>query len=260
MDQKLKQLLDEAYHTYNNPEFIADDPIQIPHQFQQKEDIEISGFLAAVLAWGQRKTIIKKAEELIRLMDGKPYYFITTANEKDYSLFYDFRHRTFNGDDCVSILLAIAHLYNNLGGLEQVFTQGFRTGGAYTAINSLFDEIFKLPHLKRTQKHIARPSQGSAAKRINMFLRWMVRKDDKGVDFGLWNGISTAELVCPLDLHSGRMARQLGLLTRKQNDWKAAIELTHKLKVFDPIDPVKYDFALFGASMYQHKPISEKKL
>ncbi len=255
MNEALKTYLDEAYLRYNSSDFIHDDPIQIPHMFTRKEDIEIAGFLAAILAWGQRKTIINKSKELMQRMDFEPYNFIIHASEREFEVFQDFKHRTFNGDDCQTIMVALAHLYKDYGGMEQLFTQGFQKGGAYAALHAVFDFIFSFPHLKRTYKHIARPSQGSAAKRINMFLRWMVRSDNMGVDFGLWKGISSADLICPLDLHVGRAARKLGLLQRKHNDWKAAVELTENLKLFDPHDPVKYDFALFGASMYDDEAI-----
>lgn len=251
MEYDIKAFLEDRYQRYNSLAFIEDDPIQIPHQYNFKEDIEISGFLTAILAWGQRKTIISKAKLLMQMMDNQPYAFLTQAVENDFSHFLSFKHRTFNGDDCQTILLALSKIYQQGSGLEQIFTEGFLKGGAYHAINFLSQQILTYPHLSRTQKHLARPSEGSAAKRINMYLRWMVRKDENGVDFGLWKGIRPDQLICPLDIHSGRMARKLGLLHRNNNDWKAAIELTAKLSTFDPIDPVKYDFALFGTSIYE---------
>lgn len=245
----LKRKLEESYERFNNPGFIPYDPICIPHQFNKKEDIEVAGFLTSLLSWGQRKTIISKSHELMDRMDNKPFDFLMNAKGRDFIRFENFKHRTFNGDDCLTILQALQHIYTHCGGLEVVFTNGFSQGGAFTAIENLYQVIFSLPHLPRTRKHIARPSSGSAAKRINMFLRWMVRNDGKGVDFGLWKSISSAQLICPLDVHSGNVARAAGLLQRQQNDWKSAEELTANLRVFDSGDPVKYDFALFGAGV-----------
>ena len=249
MNEVLKKQLEIAVNRYNNKAFIADDPIGIPHRFERKEDIEISGFLTALLAWGQRKTIINKANVLMKKMDNEPFLFITQAPEATIGQLDDFVHRTFNGDDCITLIHALRQIYLEHGGLETVFSKGFKIGGAYEAIEDLHQLVFSYPHLDRTRKHLARPSAGSAAKRINMFLRWMVRHDKKGVDFGLWNTISPSALICPLDVHSGNTARKLGLLSRKQNDWQAALELTQNLRIFDPNDPVKYDFALFGTGV-----------
>ena len=246
MKNQISELLEEHVLKYNQTSFIADDPISIPHLFTKKEDIEIAGFLAAILAWGQRKTIIQKSKELMQWMDNEPYQFINQATEKDFMRFDHFKHRTFNGTDCITLLTGLKNIYEHHGGLEQIFTNGFKHGGAYEGIEQLAVMLFKYPHLKRTEKHLARPSKGSAAKRINMFLRWMVRKDKMGVDFGIWNDISPKDLICPLDLHSGTTARKLGLLQRSQNDWTAAVTLTETLKQYDSSDPVKYDFALFG--------------
>lgn len=249
MNEVLKKQLEIAVNRYNNKAFIADDPIGIPHRFERKEDIEISGFLTALLAWGQRKTIINKANELMKKLDNEPFLFITQAPEPTFGKLQDFVHRTFNGDDCITLLNALKQIYLGHGGLEAIFSNGFANGGAYQAIEDLHQLVFSFPHLDRTRKHLARPSAGSAAKRINMFLRWMVRYDTNGVDFGIWKTISPSALICPLDIHSGNTARKLGLLSRKQNDWQAAIELTQNLRIFDPDDPVKYDFALFGTGV-----------
>lgn len=245
----LNDFLEDACRRHNIADFIPNDPISIPHLFSKKEDIEIAGFIAAILAWGQRKTIISKCKQLLSMMDNAPHEFLMTASEKDFRRFLEFRHRTFNGIDCVTLLQSLQQVYKQSGGLEDVATLGFVCGGAFEGIETMATVLLEFPHLNRFRKHIARPSAGSAAKRINMFLRWMVRRDEAGVDFGLWKDISPAELVCPLDIHSGRVARKLGLLKRPQNDWKAAIELTEALKIFDPKDPVKYDFALFGAGV-----------
>lgn len=246
MNVQLVNLLETYYLHYNQPDFIADDPISIPHQFSKKEDIEIAGLLTAIMSWGQRITIINKGKELMQRMDNAPYQFVTQADEKDFLKVDSFKHRTLNGVDAMTLLTGLKHIYAHEGGLEALFTRGFAEGGAFRAIELLAEAIFSPPHLPRTQKHLARPSKGSAAKRINMFLRWMVRNDNFGVDFGLWHGISPSQLICPLDVHSGNTARKTRLLLRPQNDWQAAVELTQQLKVLDANDPVRFDFALFG--------------
>lgn len=246
MNKDLKSFLDEQYLVFNTPAFIKDDPIAVPHSFSKKEDIEIAGFITALLSWGQRKTILNKSFELMKLMEMEPYRFLLQASEKDFERFLLFKHRTFNGEDCITILSILKIIYQQKGGLEKIMLQGFEKGGAYEAIENLSTTFFQYSHLKRTEKHIARPSKGSAAKRINMFLRWMVRDDGRGVDFGLWTKILPNQLICPLDLHSGKIARHFGLLNRIHDDWKAATELTETLKEFDADDPVKYDFTLFG--------------
>lgn len=245
----LKPFLDEKTEEYNHPDFIKNDPISIPHLFSQKQDIEIMGLWSAVLAWGQRTTIINKCRELIRLMEGQPYAFITEHSEKDLKRFLKFAHRTFNGTDTLYFIEFFKTYYENHTSLEEAFAKFLspedrHIGPALIGFHHLF---FSLPHIpERTRKHIATPERNSACKRLNMFLRWMARKDEKGVDFGIWEKIKPAQLVCPCDVHVGRVARQLGLLTRKQTDWKAVVELTENLRTLDPTDPVKYDFALFG--------------
>ena len=242
--QELYEFLEEKHERYNRPEFIENDPISIPHLFNKKEDIEIAGFLTAVIAWGQRTTIINNAKKLMNLMEGSPYDFIINAQIADLGTFKNFAHRTFNGIDCVYFIKSLQNIYKNHGGLEAVFN---RSGeDLKTAISGFRSIFFELPYPARTLKHISDPAANSAAKRINMFLRWMVRKDNRGVDFGIWDKIRMSRLYCPLDVHSGRVARKLGLLKRRQSDWKAVTELTGKLSEFDPADPVKYDFALFG--------------
>jgi Hypothetical protein len=237
-------LLDSKVNLYNKPSFIESDPISIPHQYTLKEDIEISGFLTAVIAWGRRSAIISKANLWMELMDGKPYDFIMNASDTDMKRFEKFVYRTFNSDDCLFIMTSLMDVYRNKGGLETIITDNFKYhGNIKDAISGMRGSLMETAHLKRSEKHIANPTSGSAAKRINMFLRWMVRDDKCGVDFGLWKNIPMSALMCPLDVHSGNVARRLGMLDRKQNDWKSVDVLTSQLRKFDPNDPVKYDFA-----------------
>ncbi len=248
----IKQFLESKTSEYNRPAFIAEDPISIPHNFSRKEDIEISGFLTALISWGRRPNILKSAQKLMQLMDYAPHEFIVGADSSDLKQVTGFVYRTFNASDLLFLLEALRHLYLEQGGLEKVCETRFReTGSIKGAITGLRAELLKTSHLPRSEKHLAAPEKGSAAKRINMFLRWMVRRDNKGVDFGIWKGIPPSALMIPLDVHSGNTARKLGLLQRKQNDWKAVEELTRTLRVFDPEDPVKYDFALFGTGVYE---------
>lgn len=244
----MKELLEERAEYYNRPEFIETDPIQVPHLFSRREDIEIAGFLTATLAWGQRITIINKSKKLLKLMDDSPFDFITTAGIKDFVRFENFCHRTFNTIDTLYFISSLRNIYKFHGGLKNVFERGFsKEQSAEKALISFRSVFFEKEYPKRTVKHVPDVSKGSSAKRLNLFLRWMVRKDKKGVDFGIWKDISPSWLSIPLDLHTGRTARQLGLLERKQDDWKAVKELTGRLLEFDPADPIKYDFALFGA-------------
>jgi len=250
---ELKKFLDAKVLLYNKPEFISSDPVSIPHLFTKKEDIEISGFFAATIAWGQRPTILKNARKLMHWMDNAPYDFILNHTDDDLSPFKKFVHRTFHGDDTIYFIKALQHIYRKHSGLEKVFTQAIKkdSDNLKEAITFCRNSFFQLPHLKRTEKHFSNPDEGSAAKRINMFLRWMVRNDTNGVDFGIWKNISPSLLSCPLDVHSGRVARKLRLLKRKQNDWKATAELTNSLRKLDANDPVKYDFALFGLGVFE---------
>jgi uncharacterized protein (TIGR02757 family) len=250
--ENLKVLLDRKSEQYNNPSFIPTDPISIPHQFTKKEDIEISGFLTALISWGRREMIIKSADKLMERMNRSPYDFLMQAGLDELQKLSGFVYRTFNSDDLLFLLTALRNVYLHNGGLEIVAGNGYRESGKIKgAIMSMRNVLLETAHLKRSEKHLANPNTGSAAKRINMFLRWMVRSDDKGVDFGFWNEIPQNKLMCPLDIHSGRVARKLGLLSRKQNDWKAVEELTENLRAFDPEDPVKYDFALFGMGVFE---------
>lgn len=250
--EEIKELLEDKYREYCRSDFfVITDPIQIPKLFEQKEDIEISGFLAASLAWGQRPTIIRKCKELMHLMDYAPYDFILNAQETDFERFTNFKHRTFNGYDCCYFLQALAHIYRTKGGLEKIFTQAYQQHqDMFQVLRCWYNEFTALPAEKRVLRHIANVEKGSAAKRVNMFLRWMVRRDASGIDFGLWKSIPPAALLIPLDLHTGNVSRNLGLLHRKQNDAQAVAELTEQLREFDPVDPIRYDFALFGLGAF----------
>jgi uncharacterized protein (TIGR02757 family) len=247
----LKSFLDEKVLQYNNPNFIESDPVQIPHLFSLKEDREIAGFLAATIAWGNRKIIINNAKKMMELMGGSPYDFVMSHNENHLETLQTFVHRTFNGIDFTTFIAALKHIYTNHNGLEGVFNKYQSSDSLQPSINQFKKVFFEIEHQNRTQKHVSDPLAGSAAKRINMYLRWMVRNDNAGVDFGLWKNISPALLSCPLDVHSGNVARKLGLLTRKQNDAKALLELDTQLRDLDPADPVKYDFALFGLGVFE---------
>ncbi len=247
---ELKSFLDEKVILYNNPKFIESDPVQIPHLFSQKEDVEIAGFLSATIAWGNRKMIIKNAHRMMELMGNAPYDFVMSHSEYDLERLETFVHRTFNGGDFSTFIKGLQHIYKNHNGLEVAFNSN-NSLDLQSNISEFKKIFFEIPHQNRTQKHISDPLSGSAAKRINMYLRWMVRQDTKGVDLGIWKSISPAALSCPLDVHSGNVARKLGILTRKQNDGKALAELDLKLRELDPNDPVKYDFALFGLGVFE---------
>lgn len=243
----LKNFLEEKVHLYNQPGFITLDPVTIPHMFSRKQDIEIAGLFAAVLAWGQRVTIIRKCRELMAWMDNDPYRFILHHQPRDLKPFADFRHRTFNGTDALYFIEALKSIYLESASLEKAFIPPVSQQTVEMGLIRFHNRFFSLedyPH--RTKKHIATPERKSTCKRLNMYLRWMVRNDDKGVDFGLWKKISPAQLVCPCDVHVDRVARKLKLIRRKQTDWLTALELTENLRKLDPLDPVKYDFALFG--------------
>ncbi|MCH7403571.1 TIGR02757 family protein [Belliella kenyensis] len=245
----LKDFLDSKVEVYNRPDFITLDPISIPHRFSKKQDVEISGFIASILAWGQRKTIINKCLELFSMMDNAPYDFVLNHSEDDLKPFLNFKHRTFNDLDTLYFIAFFSWYYRNHESLESAFLLGYNEDVDIMErlLTNFHDFFFQLPDAPtRTRKHIATPKRKAACKRINMFLRWMVRKDKRGVDFGIWNTIKPSQLICPCDLHVDRVGRKLGLISRKQTDWLTAVELTDKLREFDPIDPVKYDFALFG--------------
>lgn len=243
----VKMFLDEMVIKYNRKDFIENDPVLIPHLFSRKQDVEIAGFFAATLAWGQRKTIINKCRELLAMMDNDPHQFILHHQEKDLKPFLNFKHRTFNATDALYYIEFLRWFYSQYNSLEN----GFQLSDADDTVeqglihfHNLFFSLEDYP--KRTKKHLATPERKSTCKRINMFLRWMVRKDNNGIDFGIWSTIKPSQLICPCDVHVDRVARKLKLIKRKQTDWLTALELTSNLKKFDSVDPVKYDFALFG--------------
>ncbi len=250
---ELKDFLDEKVEKFNQPNFVETDPIQVPRKFTQKEDIEISGFLTATIAWGNRTAIIKNAERLNSLMGNQPFDFVLNASNPEIQQLQKFVHRTFNGTDCIYFINSLKNIYKNHGGLQSVFEMGFQSASRRTvksALANLFEIFFELPG-ERTRKHISNVQKGSSGKRLNMFLRWMVRNDKSGVDFGIWEGIPASELMLPLDVHTGNVGRKLGILQRKSNDWKAVEEITKTLRKFDPTDPIKYDFALFGLGAFE---------
>jgi uncharacterized protein (TIGR02757 family) len=250
--KSIQKLLNQKVAYYNNTSFIKEDPISVPHQFTKQQDIEIAGFFAAIFAWGQRTTIINKAKELMQLMDNAPHDFCVQHQATDLKKFLTFKHRTFNADDTIYFIYFLQQHYSNHKTLETAF---------FPKKNSTVEEglvhfrnyFFSYAHLPRTKKHISSPLQKSACKRLNMYLRWMVRADDKEVDFGIWKNIKPADLICPLDVHVSNIARQLGLLKSPKNDWTAAVELTENLKQMDAKDPVKYDFALFSMGVIEQK-------
>lgn len=248
---ELKEFLDSKVTQYNTLDFIESDPVQIPHLFTQKEDIEIAGFLAATIAWGKREMIIKNSHKMMEFLGSSPYDFVMNHKEADLDNFEHFVHRTFNLEDFKYFIQSLKNIYTHRKGLEGVFTAHQTKDNLQPAIHEFKKVFFEIPHQQRTTKHVSDPLKGSAAKRINMYLRWMVRQDTLGVDFGLWKNISPSLLSCPLDVHSGNVARKLGILKRKQNDGKALLELDTALRKLDPSDPVKYDFALFGLGVFE---------
>jgi uncharacterized protein (TIGR02757 family) len=245
--EQIKALLDNRYDQYNRPDFIANDPVVIPHGFTRPQDIEIAGLFAAILAWGQRVTIIRKCRELLARMDQAPYDFIRHHSDEDLKALLGFKHRTFNDTDLLYLVSFLHDFYRQYASLEDAFTGSGTIADQKLRLEHFYNTVFSLPEAPhRTRKHISTPARKSACKRVNMYLRWMVRRDDRGVDFGIWHTMQPADLVCPCDVHVARVARKLGLITRPQTDWEAARELTAHLRQLDPQDPVKYDFALFG--------------
>ena len=249
--KELKSFLDEKYLQYNTTDFIDSDPIQIPHRYSLKEDIEISAFLVSTIAWGNRKMIINNSNKMMELLGNSPYDFIRSFNDNDLDKLDGFVHRTFNSDDLKLFVKSLRNIYENHDGLESIFSKNQTKDSMQSSISAFKQVFFEIEHLERTKKHVSDPLNNSAAKRINMFLRWMVRNDKQGVDFGIWKSIPTSILSCPLDVHSGNVARKLGILTRKQNDAKALLELDTQLRKMDANDPVKYDFALFGLGVFE---------
>ena len=260
MNQKetkdLKKFLDKKVNEFDNPSFIKDDPVSIPHLFSKKQDIEIAGFFAAIFAWGIRKTIINKCRLLLQLMDNSPYDFCLNHTENDLKKLVGFCHRTFNDTDLLYFISFFRFHYSKNNSLESAFFNNKTLKQSHniieTSLNYFYQYFFSLEDIsERTKKHIASPGKNSSCKRLNMYLRWMIRNDHKGVDFGIWKKITPADLICPVDVHVARVSRHFNLLKRKQVDWIAAIELTEELKNFDPKDPVKYDFALFGLGVLE---------
>ena len=249
--KELKEFLDNKVIQYNTYEFIEPDPISIPHKYTLKEDIEISGFLAATISWGNRKVIVNNANRMMDLLGNSPYDFVMSHNDQQLEVLEGFVHRTFNSIDFVHFIKALQHIYSNHQGLESIFNKYATADSLQPAIHELKRIFFEIQHPSRTTKHVSDPFKGSAAKKINMWLRWLVRDDNSGVDFGLWKDIPSSILSCPLDVHSGNVARKLGLLARKQNDAKALAELDASLRLLDENDPVKYDFALFGLGVFE---------
>jgi uncharacterized protein (TIGR02757 family) len=250
----LKEFLNRKVEEYNQPSFIKDDPVSIPHLFTKPQDIEIAGFFAAVFAWGNRTTIIKKSHELMQAMDMSPHQFIVQHNDEELKKLLSFRHRTFNTTDLLYFIEFLKFHYSTHNSFETAFTRSMQAGddtieNALTGFHHYFFSLNDIPN--RTRKHIASPERKSTCKRLNMFLRWMVRCDDRGVDFGIWKNIQPAQLICPIDLHVARVAKRFNLLPRKQIDWQAALELTTCLRRLDANDPVKYDFALFGLGVVE---------
>ena len=247
---ELKELLEHLHDKYNRVEFIEHDPVSIPHRYSRPEDIEVSGFLSATIAWGNRKAIVKSCGRMMNFLDNAPYDFITGASERELAFLRSYVHRTFNGGDLTTFVLLLRELMARHGSLGEYFQRRWAETGDMRRILSLFrNDFFSPEHPQRAEKHLSSIDKGAACKRLNMFLRWMVRRDDRGVDFGLWQQIPASALYLPLDVHSGNTARQLGLLVRKQNDWKAVEEVTSALTLFDAADPVKYDFSLFGVGI-----------
>ena len=246
---ELKEFLDEKVALYLKPNFVVEDPIAIPHQFSKKEDVEIAAFLTATIAWGRRPMILKNAQVMMRIMDHSPHEFILNANNKEIEQSLNFCHRTFQGVDLQTFIYALRNIYQNHNGLEACFYTEKEDMSA--GISSFKQTFFSINHLSRTQKHVSDPLKGSASKRLIMFLRWMVRSNNEGVDFGIWKTLNPSQLSCPLDVHTANVARKLGLITRKANDWKTVKELDVHLRSFCKEDPSKYDFALFGLGVYE---------
>ena len=261
MKNDLKEFLDRKVDLYNQPSFIKDDPISIPHLFTKKQDIEIAGFFAAIFSWGNRTTIINKSKELIQLMGNAPHEFCLHHTNNDLKKLLAFKHRTFNATDLLYFISFLKMHYKKNNSLEPAFSQWMnkKNQTVENGLNGFYHYFFSLPDIpQRTRKHIASPEKNSSCKRLNMFLRWMVRRDNKGVDFGIWKNISPSQLICPVDVHVARVARQLNILHRKPIDWQTALELTGYLRTLDKIDPVKYDFALFGTGVMENKSLVKK--
>lgn len=261
----LKPLLDAYYHRYNQSGFIEHDPISVPHRFTGRQDIEIAGFFSAILSWGNRKSIINSCNKLMERMDHAPYQFVCHYTAADLKQLIPFVHRTFQSTDLLFILEAFKEHFQMHSSLEPLFIVKSHPGDIEQGLIQFHRYLFTRPYAPiRSRKHIPTPVRKSACKRLNMFLRWMVRTDPQGVDFGIWKNISPGDLICPLDVHVLNTAYVLGLISRNKSDWKTATELTQNLKLLDPQDPVKYDFALFGMGLEQFArtnplPLNTKK-
>jgi uncharacterized protein (TIGR02757 family) len=251
--QQLKEFLDAKAAYYDQPAFVPGDPVSIPHRYTQLQDIEIAGLFAAILAWGNRTTIINKCTELMALFDNAPYDFVRNHQARDRMRLMGFKHRTFNGLDLLYFVEFLQHYYVNITSLEFAFSGHITSDDADVrkALTGFHKMFFSLEHPERTRKHVSTPDRNSACKRLNMFLRWMVRDNKNGVDFGLWKHISPSQLICPVDVHVSRVAARLGLIPKAEANWKTAVELTEQLRLLDPKDPVKYDFALFGLGVIE---------
>ena len=249
-EYELKNFLDAKVELYLKPDFIGEDPIGIPHQFSKKEDVEIAAFLSATIAWGRRPMIMKNARKMMQILDNSPHDFIVNASEKEINKSLDFCHRTFQGVDFQTFIYALRNIYQNHKGLEACFYT--EKEDMSEGISNFKKTFFSIDHLARSQKHVSDPLKGSASKRLIMFLRWMVRTNQEGVDFGIWKTLNSSQLSCPLDVHTANVARKLGLVTRKANDWKTVKELDQYLRSFCKEDPAKYDFALFGLGVYEN--------
>jgi uncharacterized protein (TIGR02757 family) len=250
---ELKAFLDEKASLYESEKFIEEDPILIPHRYSRKEDVEIAGFMAATIAWGKRAMIIRNANKWMELMGNSPYDFVSSANEGQLTRLNDFVHRTFNGTDAIFFIHSLRNIYEKHGGLETVFSEGYQESSSLdTALIHFRKTFFEIDFPERSSKHIANIAKGSSAKRLCMYLRWMVRSPKRGVDLGLWGKIPSSTLKLPLDVHTGNVSRKLGLLNRKQDDWKAVTEISNSLREMDAEDPIKYDFALFGLGIYEN--------
>ncbi|MBR2331696.1 MAG: TIGR02757 family protein [Alistipes sp.] len=248
--EELRDLLEHLHDKYNRPEFIEPDPISIPHSFSDRHDREIAGFMAATIAWGNRKAIVKSAARMMQYMDYSPADFVRNASASELAHLQSYVHRTFNGQDFTDFVLAIRGITEHWGGIGEFFEQNYVATQSIPQVLSLFrKEFFSIEHNPHCEKHLSSIDKGAACKRLNMYLRWFVRRDDRGVDFGLWKKIPMSALYLPLDVHTGNMGRALGLLTRKQSDWKATDEITHSLREFCADDPVRYDYSLFGAGI-----------
>lgn len=247
---ELAELLEQLHDRFNCEEFIAHDPVSIPHRYTAKEDIEIAGFFAATIAWGNRKAIVKSAQRMMEYLDDSPYDFVKNATESDIQRLSTYVHRTFNGGDLIDFVRSMSAIYANHGGIGEYFERDFaKTQSMPQTFSNFRRDFFSVEHNQRCEKHLSSIDKGAACKRLCMYLRWMVRKDERGVDFGLWTSIPSSALYLPLDIHTGNVGRALGLLKRKQNDWKAVAEITSALRDIDPNDPVKYDYSLFGAGI-----------